>query len=437
VGLFLERTDRAQSRATVAQECFWYMRRSDPDPSSYVMGLRLALSGPLDVGALAGAVESAIARHSVFRTALRELDGRLHQFVLGDLPRFELEREDRSGTATADRPDLVARLERELGATSDLASGRTVRGRLVTFAPDVHALVLTVDHAMADAASLFMLQREIQRAYTHGSAGTDEPPWQFIDYASSLERFARSPAGGEWRSWWRNHLAGVRPNVLPIDHPRTEHDARRAAAPYGIISGPMLPTLSVEVPSATRERMTRVAGEHGVPASVLYLAAYAWWLREATGEDEVCIENLHNPRGDHHVEKLQGAVVTWTIVRARIAECASLRDAIQPVQDALAAAVAHTPVPDYYDIVPAEIRGVTFNYMPLSWGNRPTKCRDVTIEQQPRGFPRYHRHWELMLFVTDSTQRGYVNFTGNAALFRPETVDALAHRYVQILAELE
>ena len=416
------------ARAMAVQQYFWYLRATDPEPSSYAMQLALAIDGPLDATRLQRAVAATIARHDVFRTALREDSGALVQIVDPAAPPFALALADCAGMPETVVDGAVAELQREL----DLAAGIPIRGRLLRFAPERHVLAFAIDHGVCDGASLFLLQRELFRRYERDESAAPPPP-QYHEHAIAFERFGQSPEGEARTAWWRAWLAGAQPLALPFDLPRAEVDARRAAAPHGIAAEPMHPMFVLDVPGDLREAMTRAAAATGASPSVLYLATHLMLLRELAGQDDICIENVYNPAVEQHGESAQGAMSSWTIMRFGLSAARTDRDVIATTRQAMHDAYEHSLIPDYFATVPRELRGVTFNYLPAALFNRKVTAGDVTASPLRRPFPSYKRHWHLMLFVVDSTRRGTVCMTGNQRLWQSGTIEQLARRYVAML----
>jgi len=422
----VDTSSRISARALAVQQYFWYLRATDPEPSSYAMQLALAIDGPLDVERLQHAVAATVARHSVFRTALRERDGELLQLVEPHAAPFALPLADCAAPPDAAVERAVAELQAEL----DLAAGITIRGRLLRVSPVRHLLVFAIDHAVCDGASLFLLQREIFRRYRDDDP---TPAPQYHEHAAAFERFGRSPEGQARTAWWRAWLAGARPLALPFDVPRAPVDARRAAARHGIVAEAMHPMFALEVPGELREAMTRAAAATGAPPSVLYLATHLELLRELAGQDDICIENVYNPSVDHHGEIAQGAMSSWTIMRFDLSAARTLRDVVATTRQAMQDAYEHSLIPDYFATVPRELRGATFNYLPAALFNRKVTAGDIAATPLRRPFPRYKRHWQLMLFVVDSTRGGTVCMTGNQALWHRATIEQLARRYLAML----
>ncbi|HEY5933623.1 MAG TPA: amino acid adenylation domain-containing protein [Kofleriaceae bacterium] len=425
-------------RAVVAQEYFWYLECADPDPDAYAMQIAAHLEGPLDRGALKRSAEAVIARHSIFRTAYREVEGTLFQYVSPDVPRFELEIRD-APLPEADWPAEIDRGVAELSSRLNLTSGHRVCARLVAFAPERHTLILVMHHAVGDGVSLTALRTEILsrcQAYKSGAAPDDAAPIQFIAYAAALERFARTAAGRARDDWWRANLRGARPLALPVDHPRAEHDARRAAAPLGITPDRMhYPYFRRELPAGARDNVIRVAREaHSSPYAV-YLAGLAWLFHQLTGDDDFCIENTYSERALHRgLDAVQGPLTTWMITRIDTSGCSSLRDVIDRTTRVVGAASEHGVIADYYRLVPHLLRRAIFNYVPVGRRSSATPT-DLRIVAQPRPFPVWKRPWELHLTMLDLERSSQLFWTGSEELFRRETVAAWLDRYVAILEQ--
>jgi amino acid adenylation domain-containing protein len=429
----IRRSDR-QTRAMATQEWFWYLRESDPDPSSYATQLALTIAGPLDRGRLRRAVEDTVAAHDIFRTAFREIDGRLFQVVASDAPRCELEIVDHGALPDAARTAEVNRSLAAFTSQLDLATGVIVRARLLGFGPDRHALVVVASHAMVDGVSRFMLEREIFQRYRR-DAELGQAASAYFDYADAFDRFTRTPAGRERCAWWQDWLRGASPLALPYDFPRDAVDARRAAARYGIIAEPMYPMLSVEVPTALREAITRVGTEHDASASEVYLATFLRLLQQLAHQDDICIESVYDARVDPEVEPILGPIATWTNLRFDLSSGRSLRDTLAVVKRGTQAGYSHTPMPDQFASVPAAIRGTCFNYFPRF--NFRIAVDDLEVTQLPSSFPLYKRHWDLLLGIHDSPRQGILNWTGNRNLWRQDTIRDIAQRYLVALQELE
>ena len=420
-------TGSTRCRATLMQEYFWYLAKNDADSDSYANESILIFEGPLDRTALKRSVETIVGRHDIFRTSLVEVDATLFQQVSTE-PRFELELE---AVATSETVEVaVERAATELRASGlDLTSGRTIRGRLVSLSLDRHVLVLLVHHAVVDAASIVSLREEILDHYGRGS--TAGSPVQYVDYAEALDRLARSPTGIARREWWRAKLRDAPPPELPVDVPRADTDAKRAMAPFAIVALPMHPVLSVEATDTLRAAVAGAAAAESTTPAVVYLAALIWLYHRLSGQNDISIENLYNPRAEHGVEQMQGPTAALLITRLDVSGCRTLRDLIGLTDQAVAEAFHHCPIPNYYRTVPSNLHRAFFNYIPVE--RRELDISGLKVTPASRPMPLFKRHWDVQLRIDDEARRTVIKWIVNAQLFRQETIRTLSDRYLELL----
>ncbi|MYV68056.1 hypothetical protein GT043_19395, partial [Streptomyces sp. SID2131] len=171
-----------------AQQRLWFLNRAEDAGDTYNVPLVLDLEGPLDTGALRGALADVVARHESLRTVLAEHDGAARQIVADardaeDLVPLAVE------TPPAGEPagDWAERTVRRLTSEPfDLTTDLPVRARLLATGPDRHVLVLVLHHVAADGWSLAPLCRDLGSAYRARTTGT-APDWpelrvQYADY---------------------------------------------------------------------------------------------------------------------------------------------------------------------------------------------------------------------------------------------------------------
>lgn len=422
-------SDRASCVATCGQEYFYYLERRDPDPRAFAHTTIMRLDGPLDHETLARAVDTVLARHSVYRTQLFEREGRVLQEVLPLEPRSWVEILDRSPLP-----------ESAFGATCHevvqariaerFEPGRLARAVVLGLAPEHHALILLVHHAVSDAGSTEMLIREVFEVYGRLRAGdpaypTAAAPPQFFDYAAALEAWSETPAGQAQHAAWRALLAGAQPLQLPVDRPRAELDALRDSVPGGIVAETMHPVQRVEIPAATFANIAALARAERTSPYAVYLAAFAATLRELGGQDDVSMEVSHSPRFNlrlHRVLRaIHGLLTTWTIARVDLAGASTFAEQVRRARRTANEVYALGPILGYYQLVPVGLRRAIYNYVPSFSRPRDQLAPELHLTRLPVGFPIWKRPWELHLTVIDGKASSQVFWTGNARLFDAHT----------------
>ncbi|HEY5933178.1 MAG TPA: condensation domain-containing protein [Kofleriaceae bacterium] len=427
--LELGATDRTSCAATCGQEYFFYLERQDSDPRAFVHSTILRLDGPLERDTLARSVDAVLARHSVYRTRLFERDGQVLQEVLPPDQATRVERIDRSPLPESAWGPTCHELVREHTAHA-FEAGRLARALLLTLAPDHHALILFVHHAVSDAGSTATLIREVFDVYTRLRSGappsvTAAPPLQFIDYAAALEAWADTPGGQAQRAAWSTILDGAQPLRLPVDHPRDQIDGIRDSVPGGIVAELMHPVQRVEIPAATVAHIAKLARVERTSPYAVYLAAFAATLRDLAGQDDVSMEVSHSPRFNLRLHRLlqpvHGLLTTWTIARVDLAGAPTFADQVRRARHAANEVAALGPIHRYYQTVPVGLRRAVYNYVPLLSRPRDQLAPELHATRLSAGFPVWKRPWELHLTVLDGKTSTQVFWTGSARLFRADT----------------
>ncbi|HEY4055606.1 MAG TPA: amino acid adenylation domain-containing protein [Kofleriaceae bacterium] len=438
------RSNATEARATSTQEYFWYLDRDDHDPSSYYVGRPRLLNGPLDVAAMAQSFRETAAAHSIYRTAYREQNGTLMQRVLADAPN-ELEIVDMSSVPEDQRTDAIKQAAAaQIARGYDLSAGEGIlRGTLVRFSDDHHALIPVVHHIATDGASLPKLNAQLLDNYVRIVQGGAAPETglQYIDFAHARARWATARAGQTNEAYWKYYVRGAPAVELEGDFPRAPIDAHRDAVPRGLTADlSHLPHL-IELPADVYARVLEAARAQRTSPYVIFLSAIAWLLRERSGQDDLAVQTAYSPRAeDRLLESIHGAVSCWTITRMQLAGAARMSDAIDKVRTAVATVQDHGAPYDYYGIVPHRLRRVVFNYVAeLGATSAPGPAPEyagIRTSPFPPPPPIWKRTWDLHLTLNDSGSAAQLAWTGFSQLFERETLGALLARYVEILASV-
>lgn len=178
-------------------------RAAGEPPSSLVLGIEL--EGRLDPARLDAAYRELQRRHPFLRLRYGE-DG-----ARADDATVPLERLDRPGSVGNYR-DAMVQLASALGRPRDLWREGPIAAQLVRLGPEVHALLVAVDHLAADAWALSLIGREWGRLYA--GATLAEPP----DVAAVITRYWASKRLRSYEDAGRalvEELAGAAPPRWP------------------------------------------------------------------------------------------------------------------------------------------------------------------------------------------------------------------------------
>ncbi|HVK84822.1 MAG TPA: condensation domain-containing protein [Kofleriaceae bacterium] len=439
----VERTNLTSTRARPPQEYFWYMVQHDPDPTAYYSPAALVIEGPLDVTLLKSALGAFFADHSVYRTALTETDGVLQQVVLDVAdPRSELEVIELPLLPEAEWAAELTRSVEELVARDfDLARGHVLWSRLIHISPERNLLVFVAHHAAIDASSFGQLLPWLFAQYERMRAGTAllPRPLQYLDFSEALQRWQDTPDGVAAAAYWKKQLHDAPPVEIPCDLPRADVDREREAAPLSIATSLMHVPVYHDVPEDVRAAVARVSAEDNVTSYIVYLASLVWLLHRETGQTDISVEATFSLRPAHKAfESIQGPLTTWTLLRTKVAGCATLREAIRRVRQVVGESQENGPISDYYRLVPHTLRRAIFNYVPLPKFSATEKiAADLTAVHQRLPFARWKRPWDLHITLLDAPARAMLVWTGNEQLFTRDALVKLFERFREHLGSLQ
>lgn len=428
--LAIPRRERgAQAPLSFVQERLWFVQRLEPESVHYNLAGGVDLRGPLDALALARAFDFVVARHAVLRSCFADtLTGTVAR-ELEAPPR--LERIDLSSAGERERA-VDEHLEREARHVFDLARGPLVRAALLQLASERHVLAVTLHHAVADGWSLNLLQSELAAAYAALTRG--EVPvlprleLEYADYAAWQRRELDQAALEPHLAWWRANLADAPPRLrLPIDRPEPELRSRRGA------------THELELPAELSDSARAFAGAHRVPLYPVLLANFAALLQRAGAGDDLVVGTAVSQRPHPALEALIGPFLNALPLRLDLSGEPGFGELVQRAARATREAWEHQAAP-FERIVQAVAPARARDGEPLFH----VSCDLLSFPTVEARFPGLTATWilrdpgttkfdlSLELREEGAAIRGTLQYSTD--LFEAATAQALAERYVELLA---
>ncbi|WP_067186434.1 non-ribosomal peptide synthetase [Microtetraspora niveoalba] len=416
-----------EAPASFGQERIWLADQMDPGSPVFNLPCPFEIPYAVEADTIVAALTALATRHEVLRTSLRIVDGALRQVVHAEIEP-DVRVHDLRGVPSEERTartlDLFLAANREAIPTDRAPMWRVTAVRT----EDARWVAcFVIHHAVFDATSAVVLQKEVSRlcaaaaaagesapvdpARLAVSAGLPELPIQYADYAAwQRDRVAGAAAGQV--DYWRERLAGL-PGVhaLPTDRPRPARlgyagDEVRFAVPEGL-----------------RERATGLGRRSGATPFMVFLAAYVALLSRLSGEDDTVIGVTMSGRELPEVGGLIGMFVNQLVVRVDASGDPSFADLLGRVRCTLLDAMENGQVP-FQAVVEAvapqrdpgtqPLYQIGFNYIPDS-GIEPipyTTSKDDLAFDLTTGTSR-------LLYRTD--------------LFDRETAEAFVARYLRVL----
>ncbi|ADB35337.1 amino acid adenylation domain protein [Kribbella flavida DSM 17836] len=304
---------------TFAQRRVLGRHRSRRDASVYNGITRVDVTGDLNPATLQAALRTLANRHTALRTRIAADRQEVFAAVPITLPVHEL---------PDDESQIQAWCVAAAQPAMDPAQAPLWRVCLGRVSAEHWVLVVVVHHLIYDGWSARLFWQELSALYT--GAELAPPTAQLTDYA----RWERDTLTGETRTqleaFWRNELAGasLRPN-LPVDHPRPD-----------VLSGDGA-THHVDLPHELAARLRARAAEAGTTPYVVIAAAFARWLGDLCGEDQVILPASSARRSRPEHDGIIGYLGEAVLVRVRL----DAPDLLGETAGALYAALDHEALP--------------------------------------------------------------------------------------------
>ncbi|BBZ40481.1 putative peptide synthetase MbtE [Mycobacterium conspicuum] len=316
-----------------SQLAAWLMYRLEGARDGFSMPLALRFTGPLDIAALAEALNDVVARHESLRTNFAEHEGVPYHIVHPAL-RVELP----VNHVSADRLDeTIAELRRHVFTPE---SGPLIKATLLALGSDAHVLVILVHHIVSDHASLGILFDDLVVAYRARLEG-QAPHWavlpaQFADYA--LWQRQAFDADTEWGraqlAYWRAALAGLPDEIaVAADHSRPP------------VIGKVGEVVSFMVSASRRAALTQLAEQSGATEFMVYQAVLAVLLHKLGGGADIPIGSPVISRVDPATDHLVGLFANMVVLRNDLTGDPSLRSLVGRSRDVVLDAFAHQELP--------------------------------------------------------------------------------------------
>ncbi|MFH9729749.1 non-ribosomal peptide synthase/polyketide synthase [Streptomyces sp. NPDC017260] len=421
-----------------AQHRLWFLRQMEDAVSVYNMPLAWRLTGPLDRAALEAALGDVVGRHETLRTVFPAVDGVPHQRVL-DVAQAR----PRPAVTPADEKALPELLTEAAARGFDLADEPPLRVEVFEISADEHVLLLVMHHIAGDGWSLGPLAADLATAYEARRQG-EEPRWnplpvQYADYTLWQRELLGDPADPDslfarQQAYWTERLANLPEQIrLPADRPRP-------AAPS--CSGGHF---AIELDAELHAGLVRLGREHGASVYMVLQAALTALLDKLGAGEDIPVGGLIAGRTDQALDDLVGFFVNTLVLRTDTSGDPTFAELLGRVREGALAAYAHQDLP-FEHVVEALNPS-------RSLARQPLFQVALALQNVPRTeFALSGLDAEILLVRTPTAmfdlgfhllERGG---TGGPAegivgrveystdLFDPATVEALAARWLRLLA---
>ncbi|MFI6321615.1 CocE/NonD family hydrolase [Nonomuraea sp. NPDC050556] len=428
------RTAPTSVALTTAQRGIWLAEQGGDTGWSYHLGAAYEMSGPVDIDALANALDEVVQRHKALRTTICEVDGelvaRVHSPARLDWTRLDLRglAADQDWTRD-DRVRQITRTQFDLGREWPIraATARLVDGGI--------GLIVVLHHVAADPVAAEIVLSELATLYAAYADGKPSllPPVvnQYVDLAREQAEWM---AGPDFRARLTSQLEALSgaPDVvaLPLDQPRPDRADHRGG------------TIAFELPDATKRHVEALAADARTTPFAILLGAFAHTLSRYGAGNDLIIGTPVVDRAEDTAQGVVGCLANLVPIRLRLNLHGSVGDLLSGARAAVLTALSSRAVPFDALVAASGVKRdpavAPFVQVSFRLGTRLAdthKLGDVELRRVPmdEGASKF----DLSLAVDSIGDRYEGALHYRSTLFNADTASRIAETFLAMLDQLE
>lgn len=414
------------------QSRFWFLKTFVQDQSAFNVTTIVSLKGHIDTERLGLAFAGVGKRHEAIRTAFfTKIDSDRHmQGVLSTLPRqLEVTRIEQHAALQ----DEILEVQRYV---FDLASGESIRLKLVSLGADEHWFVLGYHHIAMDGIGNRIFLDELEAAYQGTLMPVENKMLQYPDFTSrQLLEFEQGLWAHQIRSWKDQFID------LPPPLPLLGLSRRRSRPEHSTFSSQ---SVKVSLNEKTKDRIAHCCRRFKCTPFHFYLAAFSVLLyRHTDGQaSDMCIGVADGNRKDPDVVSTLGLFLNLLPIRLGYSEDLSFQRCLGNVRKSCDLAFDNSRVP--IEILLKELnipRSASYTPLFQTLFNYRQSVQDsgtyLGCEAEGELISGGENAYDVSLDVLDSVSReNSVTIAVNSELYANQDAKVLARSYSNLLLRL-
>ncbi|MCP4020307.1 MAG: amino acid adenylation domain-containing protein [Desulfobacteraceae bacterium] len=403
---------------TAAQKRLFLLHDIVGDSTGYNLPVVFYLEKKPDVKKLENAIIKLIDRHEPLRTVYRIENQEVVQAVVKDW-QFHLDVE------YVDKHELDSRINR-FSKAFNLAEAPLLRAQLLQTTEDEMLLLMDVHHIAADAMSMEILFKELQRLY--GGKSLPELPVTYKDYSVwQNEQFDRGKLARA-----RSYYLGKFKGNLPVLSMKTDFPRPGTMTFEGDVVG-------FTVDKDLFARVKALASQENTTPFVILLTALFLVLHKHSGQEDIIVSVADNGRDKAELSRLVGMFINYLALRTFPEDGKKVTTYIQEVKEVVLEGFAHKFYP--FDALVQELdlprdlsrnplTGITFSYMNFG----ASLGEGSYLEMVPyKGKIKDSSKFDMALFGTEHDDRVSFALEYYSAIYSQDSMQRFGQRYLALL----
>ncbi|MCL1852196.1 MAG: amino acid adenylation domain-containing protein [Peptococcaceae bacterium] len=409
-----------------AQRRLYLACQTDDTGTAYNIPVALEFAGAPDTARMQAALTALSQRQEVFRTSFHTQTSPNNTFVQRIAPPGQAPISlDVVPYALSDTPaSLLAGFVRPF----DLAKAPLLRAQAAV-APDGSRSVLLFDlhHIIADGTTMYLLLADFEALYNKGALSPEdkplpEPPLQYKDFSE----WARTRDLSAQKAHWLSVFADPAPTLnLITDFPR-----RRRSCVGGE------KTAVIDVP--LRGKIEALAAAHGATPYMVMLANLAVMLAKYTRQEDITIGTPAAGRVHQDLERIAGMFVNTVALRSRPVRNKQFSEFLREIRLSCLLAFENQEYP-FEELTEAlalpqdPTRNPLFDVMLIMQNTEPFTVNPEGLRFIQTVINPESAKFDLTFDITERPNGYHVKLIYSAALYRPESAEAMLRHYLALL----
>jgi amino acid adenylation domain-containing protein len=291
--------------ASSAQKRLYLINRQYGSNILYNMPFGWLIEGQLDPRCLEDAVKKLIQRHKTLRTTLESRNGEIVQIVR-EYQEFEFQLKYRTIENDigygSEISEIVDKLSDTFVQPFDLAKAPLWRIELVRLMPDKHLLLFDIHHIICDGVSVGVVLDDVMTYYN----GKELPQldYRYVDFAQWQNKQWETGRIKRQEQFWLDAFEGELPQMeLPLDYPRPQSQPLQAE------------TIQFEIDDQLTAKLNQLAGTGNTTMYVILLSLYTILLSKLTQTEDIIVGSPVTGRTHNELESIIGMFVNTLAMR--------------------------------------------------------------------------------------------------------------------------
>ncbi|WP_458118710.1 condensation domain-containing protein [Paenibacillus sp. Z6-24] len=377
------------------------------------------LKGHLDYAKLQRTLNQLVERHEIFRTSFTIVDGEPVQ-VIQESASIEIQ------IKQVDNNHLNIRKTAEVFIQPfDLTCAPLLRCELLALDEQNHILLLDIHHIISDGHSQAVFIEEFMHIYNGDTL--PDIDLHYKDFAVWQNEKLKAGRLDEYRSYWQETFKKKPPVLnLPFDYAKPANPCYEGDIVNTVIGSDLLDSILLQ------------ARTFNTTLYNVLLAAYNITLMKVTGQNDIVIGSASSGREHKDCERMIGMFVNMLPMRNYPAQHKTFEQLLGEVTSNSVKTFDYQAYPMEYIINDLNLDreskqtglfDVTFTFQ--NFASSELKLNQLTAKTV--NFDLVQAPYALSLIVYEADNELRLNFEYQTAVFKKETVEELAHQFMETL----